>query len=148
MRDSNELKNYAPDRNVAKFAIGWIFFIVGLALTAGVIGWVLNWASVPGKIASSENVRKQWAFAYEYEESLKSAARQVCSAEKAAEAAQLPDERTQRRSQVLALEQNYSRIQAEYDARLRDAFQAKLVAPEDVPKRASELSTMKSQVCK
>lgn len=148
MRDSEELRNYTPDRNVASFTGKWIGFAIVLVLALAVVGWVIRWASVPGQVASPENVRQQWAFAYEFEESLKSAARQVCSAEKAAEAAQLPDERSQRRTQVLSLEQNYARVQAQYDARLRDAFQAKLVAPSDVPQRAPDLATAKVAVCK
>lgn len=147
MRESNELRNYGPDKNTTSFAGKWLLWIIGMVLVLGAIGWVINWASVPGEIASAENVKKQWEFAYTYEESLKSAARQVCSAERALTDAQLPDERTQRRSQVMALEQNYSRIQAEFNARLRNAFQAKLVAPSDVPETAPELSAMKSKVC-
>jgi hypothetical protein len=148
MRDSEELRNYNPDRNVASFIGRWIGFIIVAAIALGAVGWVIRWASVPGQIHSPENVRQQWAFAYDYEESLKSTARQVCAAERAVEAAQLPDERAQRRTQVTAQEQNYFRIQAQYDARLRDAFRAKQVAPSDVSRRAPELDAMKTQVCK
>jgi hypothetical protein len=98
-------------------------------------------------VTSAENVRDQWAFAYSYDEALRAAARQVCSAEKALASSTTDEERPQRRSQLMAFEENYSRIQAEYNARLRNAFEAKMVAPEDVPKHAPSLEELKLQVC-
>ncbi len=126
--------------------------IVGLTLL-GIIGfmavaWGLGWVAVPLQVTSSENVQKQWAFAYQDEESLRASAAQYCSAKKAVEIATSDNEKSQRRSQQLAIEQNYARIQAEYDAKLRNAFEAKLVRPADVPARAATLSDMVMQTCR
>lgn len=124
--------------------VGGIFLAI---IAAMAISWSLGWIAVPASIISAQNVREQWRFAYEYDESLQSAARKVCAAEKAVQDSISDEEKIQRRSHALALEQNYARIQAEFNARLRDAFQAKLVAPSDVPQRAPELHMMKNQVC-
>lgn len=126
--------------------------IVGL-VALGIIGlmaiaWALGWVAVPFRVTSSENVQKQWTFAYQYEEALRASAAQYCSAKKAVESATSDNEKSQRRSQQLAIEQNYARIQAEYDAKLRNAFEAKLVRPADVPARAATLSDMVLQTCR
>ena len=147
MRDSHELNDFRPDRNVTRFTASWVLWVVGFVVVLGILGWVIRWASVPGQVISPENVRKQWAFAYQYDESLQAAARQVCATEKATNIATDPQEKTQRRSQQLDLENNYARIEAEFNARLRNAFEAKLVAPNDVPSAALDLSAMKARVC-
>ena len=98
---------------------------IGLAIIVGVVVlvWALGWIFAPFDVTSVDNVRKQWAFAYQYDESLHAVAKQVCSAERAVKEARGDEERIQRQSQALAFEQNYARIEAEYNAKLRDAFQ-------------------------
>jgi len=122
---------------------------IGIAALVGVVvfGWAFGWFVTPLEITSAENVRKQWAFAYQYDESLKAAAMQVCSMERAVKEAQVSEERMQRQSQLLAFQQNYVRIEAEYNAKLRNAFEAKMVKPADVPNKAPSLDTLKREVC-
>jgi len=146
-----EMHAVTPTREDTSFLAKWYLWVVGLIVAASVIGgivvWVGGWAAVPAQVTSAENVQKQWAFAYQYDESLQAAARQVCSAEKGVAESSSDMERTQRRSQALAYEQNYARIEAEFNAKLRNAFEAKYVAPSDVPKRAPTLTEMKAKVC-
>lgn len=146
-----ELHGVTPTREDTSWFAKWYFWVLGIICVVGAIGFVLNWAAgwaaVPAQVASAENVQKQWAFAYQYDESLQAAARQVCSAEKGVAESSSDAERTQRRSQALAYEQNYARIEAEFNAKLRNAFEAKYVAPSDVPKRAPTLVEMKAKVC-
>jgi len=108
----------------------------------------LGWVALPFSKVSVDNVEKQWAFAYQYDESLQATARNVCSADKALSQAQGSDEQTQRRTEVMAYEQNYQRLQAEYNQKLRNAFETKYVRPNDVPNRAPELADMKLRVCR
>lgn len=136
-----------PNREITLFGLSWWLWLIGVIVVVGVTFWVLRWLSVPGQVVSPENVRAQWAFAYQYEESLRASALQVCQTEKALNSATSDSEKSQRRSQLLAFEQNYTRIQATYDGRLRDAFQAKLVKPVDVPDRAPTLEQNKARVC-
>ena len=124
------------------FGISFLIIVVAAFFT-----WLVGWVILPMRITSVNNVEKQWRFAYEYLESLQAAAQQVCTAEKAMNNATTENERIQRQTQVIALENNYARIAADYDARLRNAFEAGLVAPPDVPRQAPNLSSMKSQVC-
>lgn len=119
-----------------------IAWIGGVLLIALVFGWVFGWIAVPFQTTSASNVREQWGFAYRYEASLQASARNVCSARTAVAQATSDEERVQRRSQAMAYELNYSRIQSEYDGRLRNAFEAKLVRPRDVPAEAPDLDQM------
>jgi hypothetical protein len=112
-----------------------------------ITSFVAGWVAVPFKVFGANNVSNQWAFAYKYSEALDAAALQVCSTEKIESEATTDAERTARRSQRIALEQNYARIAAEYNARLRNAFEAKLVRPPDVPSQAPSLTSTKANVC-
>lgn len=140
-------EKYGPSREVTGFTLKWILWGGLIVIVLVVIAWGLGWLFLPGQVVSPQNVREQWRFAYEYDEKLQAAAVQVCATEKALNSATSDNERQQRRSQLLAYEQNYAKIKAEFDARLRDAFQAKLVAPADIPREASTLDAMKRQAC-
>jgi hypothetical protein len=121
-----------------------------LVVVAAVGLWVVRWLMVPADVASPENVKKQWASIYQHLEALDATAQQICSAERAvasANSASQAEEATQRRSQLMAYEQNYARIQGEYNAKLRNAFEAKHVKPSDVPDKAPALADVKTRVC-
>ena len=124
----------------------WLKVLLAFVFGAGSVGvtaWACGWVRTGAHVVSAENVKAQWQFAYDYEEDLRSAASQWCTVKKAEDtAAKAGDSNVlgQRQSQRIALEQNYARIKADYDARLRDAFRAKLVKPGDVPSRAPELT--------
>lgn len=129
--------------SVAKgITIGTVLLIV-----LAIFSWTFGWFTLPLEVTSKQNVKKQWSFVYQYDEGLKAAARKVCSAQKVLNESETTNERQQRRSHLLALEQNYARIQAEYNAKLRNAFEAKYVAPNDVPKTAPELGATLKEVC-
>jgi len=140
-----------PNRQDTKVVLAWWGWILVIGLIVGatlVVGrFAFGWFTAPVQIYSIENVREQWRFAYDYDESLKAAAQQVCIAEKAVQDASSDNEKSQRRSQQMAYETNYTRIEADFNARLRNAFEAKLVKPADVPDKAPSLSEMKKRVC-
>ena len=120
--------------------------LVAIAMLLLVTSFVAGWCAVPFKVFSADNVQEQWEFAYTYDESLSAIARQACSVKKL-EAEATGSEATQRRTQLLAIEQNYARVASEYNARLRNAFKAKLVRPPDVPEVAPSYNAKLNQVC-
>lgn len=123
-------------------------YIVGIILGIMLVSWAVGWIGTPLQVTSVDNVRKQFAFAYQYEESLNAATRQYCTARDARDRTEPNSEvRNQRETQMIAIEQNYARIAGEYDAKLRNAFDAKYVAPADVPKRAPTLNEKVTVVC-
>jgi uncharacterized iron-regulated membrane protein len=100
--------------------------------------FVLAWILFLGSIFGPGNVSAQWQFAYDNNKALAATAGNVCQARKDEAAAPAVD-KSQRTSQRIAYEQNYRRIEADYDAALANAFKAKLVKPSDVPTTAPTL---------
>jgi len=141
-------KDYEPNRGLFRLSARWVLFLVGVIILVGVISWGMGWLAVPGQVVSPQNVRVQWAWAYDTEESLGAAAIQYCAAVAALDASGTEFAREQRQTQVTFMEQNYARIAAEYNGRMRDAFRAGLVAPPDVRDRAISLEDMVLQVCR
>lgn len=130
--------------SIGKIVGGIVAAILGIML----ISWGLGWIGAPLWVTSAEHVRKQFAFAYQYEESLNATARQYCTARDARDRTEPNSEvHIQRETQVIVIEQNYARIAGEYDAKLRNAYDAKYVAPADVPKRAPTLSEKVAALC-
>ena len=121
-----------------------VFF--AFIITLWLIAFTLNWVKAPFEVASKENVKTQWEFAYERINTLNAIARQVCIAEKVKDRSR-QEALTQRETQLATYEQNYARVQAEYDAKLANAFEAKLVKPGDVPAKAPSLEATKKTVC-
>jgi hypothetical protein len=122
--------------------LGLIVKILVVVFILGCIGASVNycssWVNAGKEVVSPENVKEQWAFAYGFDESLGATARNWCSA-KQAENLAVGDAKDQRISQRLAQENLYSANAAKYDAALKNAFEAKLVKPSDVPTKAPTL---------
>lgn len=144
-----------PNRSETGSYMAWIIWGLLFILVVGVIGTVTGayaslaarWATTPAQVFSPENVRAQWQFAYDYQASLEASARNVCLFEAQVASAPTAEDRSARDSQLLATQNNYNRIAAEYNGRLADAFRAKLVRPSDVPETAPTLTQMKRSVC-
>ena len=128
-------------------AVAALLLVAGLTAGGCAVAWVAGWGGEAARVTGVENVREQWRFAYDYEESLGALASNHCSLQRQVDAETNPDTRDQRVSQLLAVEQNYHRVAAEYDAALRDKFRAGLVAPPDVPDRAPTLEGKEAEVC-
>ncbi|MGZ6005170.1 MAG: hypothetical protein ACXWLH_03380 [Candidatus Saccharimonadales bacterium] len=137
------LKRQTPLGLVLKF----VGLLIAIMVVTGILGFARGWWDTAVKVVSPENVTKQWKFAYSYDKSLTASAQQWCSVKGAEVQATDPDERSQRTSQRLAIELNYSRIQAQYDAALANAFEAKYVKPPDVPRTAPTLQDKTEVLC-
>lgn len=120
-------------------------------ILAGVGGFALLfiflWVLFLANIFSPQNVSAQWQFAYDNQKALVATAGNVCQARKDEAAQTDPALKAQLTSQRIAYEQNYRRIEAEFDAALSNAFKAKLVKPSDVPSQAPTLDQELAIVC-
>lgn len=125
----------------------FVALLIALSIFFGVIGFFSGWFSEGKRIISPDNVKEQYAQIYQDYESLQATAGNVCGLEDALESATSDEVREQRQSQLLASEQNYRRIAAEYDARWSNVFEAKVVGPRDTPTEAPDLEEMKTEVC-
>lgn len=148
---SRRLKDYDESYFSNMTPAGLFFRIVGavvvIALSLSVIGFFGGWFNAGKEIVSAKNVKAQWQFAYDYDESLDGIAVQHCTAVAAEEAETNPDFKVQRTDQRIAIDNNYERVRAEYNGRLRDAFRARLVAPSDVPDQAPTLQENVAENC-
>lgn len=140
--DEDDVKRLTPFGLGLRLLGAFLAVAVVLSLT----GLALGWFRASTQVISPDNVKAQWQFAYDYNESLKAIAGQWCTAKSAEAGAAGADEKLQRSSQRIAIENNYNRVKAQYDARLDDAFRARLVAPPDVPHRAPTLADEVTQV--
>lgn len=143
--DESWLKRQTP--------LGLFLKLVGamivVALVCGGVGWVGGWFKTGAEVVGPANVKAQWQFAYDYNESLRAIASNWCTLRKEELAVGQrgdADALNQRSSQRLATETNYDKTKAEYDGRLRDAFRAGLVAPPDVPKTAPTLQEKLAEI--
>lgn len=119
------------------FAIGMLLICIG-GLCYSLL-FLAGWLGTATDVISPDNVREQWQFAYDMQESLMSGARLVCTAQVSYDRAQTDAERQQRETQLLARIDLYNQNAARYNARMQDAFRAKLVKPDDVRDRALPL---------
>ena len=142
-KDSKNLRT----RTIFKWAAWATAVVVALGVIFGVGSFAFDWLNTGKNVVGPANVKEQWRFAYDLSESLNATARQVCIAERALKRAVTSEESSQRQSQLIAYEQTYARIQADYDARMKDAFRGKLVKPRDVPDEAPTLKETKAKVC-
>ena len=123
--------------------------LIVVAMVCGGVSWVAGWVGTGAKVVSAENVKAQWQFAYDYNESLRGIANNWCTLRKQElQAGKAGDRDTmnQRGSQRIAVEQNYERTKSEYDGRLADAFRAKWVKPGDVPNKAPTLEEKLTEI--
>lgn len=123
--------------------------LIVVSLVCGGVGWVGGWFKTGAQVVSAENVKAQWQFAYDYNESLRATAANWCSIRKAEVQAGKTGDRdamNQRSSQRLATETLFDKNKAEYDGRLADAFRAKLVRPRDVPAKAPTLQEKLTEI--
>lgn len=125
--------------------------VVVLVVVIGVVGFALGWFRAARDVVGPENVRAQWQFAYDTIENLDAIAVSVCNAEKALQQSIAGGADShiieQRRSHLLAFENNYARVANGYDGQVRDKFRGGLVKPPDVPERAPSLEAKKLTAC-
>lgn len=141
--NDDDFRDIRPDKKTTGFTMGWLIWLIlvlaAIGLIAGTVNFATSWLSQPAKIYGVENVREQWKFAYTYNQSLGAIQDQFCTADRAVADSADNVERSQRVTQRIAIENNYARVAAQYDAALQNAFEGGLVRPSDVPETAAAL---------
>jgi hypothetical protein len=132
-----------PQRGMFNPILKWLGFGLILLAIFGIVAFGLGWIGAGAQVVSPDNVRQQYAKAYDDYNALKALAGNVCDMQKAeAKASPGSTEQTQRTSQRLAYEQQYRNVKAQYDARYADIFRAQKVGPPDLPKEAPTVEQM------
>lgn len=118
----------------------WGTLLMLLAIGGLLLSFAFGWLGAAKQVVSPANVRAQYATAYSRYEALKATTCNVAAL--SAQVATTTDAgvKAQLSSQETALQQNYTRIAADYDAAYDNAFAAKHVGPSDLPRVAPTLS--------
>lgn len=134
--------NEAP----AKTSLKWVAWIVGFLILAGAIvgvaSWVSGWGSQPARIFGVDNVRKTWRDAYEKDRKLTAQAKIVCrtAQQTVANPGAFPP------GTLLAYEQTYDNLAADYDALISNKLEGGLVLPPDVARHAPTMEEKLHQI--
>lgn len=147
MGSNDEIWEDRADRVGGSFTRHPIVWIVAVLVLLGIVGFIVSWIGAAAEVVSPDNVRQQYALAYQDYNALQATAQNACVIRDAVKNATSDDEKTQRESQLLAVQTNYNNIASQYEARMQNIFQAKKVKPTDLPFQAPTESEMESQLC-
>ena len=124
-----------------------VVLVLVIGIIAGPVGLLLDWYGAGQRIVSPENVERQFRLAYDSYEGMEALAQQACNFEDLVAQASSDNERIQRQNQLVAVQNRYEQVRAQYEARYEDAFRAALVGPRDLPRDAPSLNEMQALVC-
>lgn len=133
-----------PYRKVAKWAL---ILLVAVPIVAGIGHFVFGWFSAGAEIVSPQHVKQVYAVTFDDYKALEASAQNACTLSAAVQSENDPSIRSQRQTQLIATEQNYNRIKADYDAETANIFEANKVRPAQLPLVAPTLTDMEAQVC-
>lgn len=109
--------------------LGWaIAFVVAVIALWLIIGWVTTSANV----VSAGNVKEQHTQVIQNWEAMVAAAENACTVQKSATTND-PSDPVLVENPVLAYEATFRRIKVEYERRMQNFFEAKIVAPSGYP---------------
>jgi hypothetical protein len=117
-----------------------IIMVVGLLLIPLRLG--VLWFNEGARIASPQNIRVQFATGFSYWESLVEVSQQHCNHRGLIDEAETVNERTQRRTQLVAIANQYERVKRQYNAWAEDIFRGEFVGPAVLPEAAPSLVGM------
>lgn len=117
-----------------------VFALIGAILAVGVLGSLIGlasgWWNAGVQVVSASNVKEQYAQAINEWESLKTSAFNACSAQSAETDENSP---TFVEGPELAYAATYRRSVVEYNSRMKNIFEAKLVGPSGYPREVPRL---------
>jgi hypothetical protein len=134
-------------RSVTQLGCLGVAVICVLVIGGFVISYASSWFSTGAAIVSPTNVKAQWTQGYQDIESLRALAGNYCDLRQAENDETDQFQREQRESEVLAEQQAYNRVAADYDRAYENLFEGKLVKPSDLPSRAPSLDDLVAEIC-
>lgn len=129
----------------AVFALIVAVFLLAVTLTPLTIAF--GWFQGEAQLRSFGHVRDTYREAFDDVNSMDANARQACrlDVQIATETDSLV--KTQRESQLIAIENNYDRIKGEYEAYMRDHFRGGVIRPRQLPMPYPAIEDRKQEVC-
>lgn len=140
-----------PIRTTFKWFFVLIAIVVLIALIIGVVSWIGSWGSEAGRVTGVQNTREQVTRILEDENSMVAAAENACDVKAAAKKDGDP---TLIEDPVLAYRATYRKIEARYNARMGNIFEAYVTKGNplpgtihNLPRKAPTLDQRMAQVC-
>lgn len=134
----------APRALLAAFLAIVAIFLLAVAVTPLTIGF--GWFSGEANLRSFGHVAQTYSLAFDDARALDANARQACRFQ-ALLKTETGAAKTQRESQLLAIESNYDRVKGEYDAYMEDHFRGGVIRPRQLPSPYPGLRARQAQVC-
>lgn len=120
----------------------FLLLVVTTPLTIG-----FGWFQGEAQLRSFGHVRDTYREAFDDTAAMDANARQACRLDKVIAAETDPSVKQQRQSQLLAIENNYDRVKADYEAYMRDHFRGGVIRPRQLPLPYPSLEDRKAEVC-
>lgn len=134
-REYDRLTNH-PIRTGFKWLIGIIAVCVTIALIVGAVTWITSWGAEAGRVTGVQNTREQVTKILQADADMTAAAENACEAKTAAKTAGDP---TLIEDPTLAYRATYRRIEADYNARMNNIFEAYITAKNPLPGTINQL---------
>lgn len=132
---------YKPKRTLAKWAVGIGLVLIFIALIAGIGKFACGWGNEAARIAGPQNTREQFTALYDLYENMQATAGNVCDVKNSEASVNSP---VIIEDPEFAYAAQYRRIEAEYNRRMENEFEAEwlLIHPDGLPHRAPSLDDM------
>lgn len=127
------------------FALIVAVFLLMVVTTPLTIGF--GWFSGEANLRSFEHVRQTYSEAFTDANGMDANARQACRLKAQIATETDPSVKTQRESQLLAIENNYDRVKGDYDAYMADHFKGGIIRPRQLPYPYPSLTDREAVVC-
>ena len=112
--------------------------LVVLTFIFGAVGFFDAWYLKATSTNNPQNVTEKWQFAHEFDKSLDTITINWCNAVKTKD--ETIGNNSIEQSLARAYLTEYNLVKAQYNARLNDAFEAKLIVPPNIPHSAPTLA--------
>lgn len=126
----------------------WIAAIIAVVMVVSLLLIPLRlgvlWFNEGARIASPQNIRVQFSTGFSYWESLVEVSMQHCNHQGLIKEAETTNERIQRRTQLVAIADQYERVKRQYDAWAEDVFRGEFVGPTVLPEAAPNLDKIQA----
>jgi hypothetical protein len=134
-----------PRLLIGAFAAIVAVFLLLVLVTPLTIGF--GWFHGEANLRSFEHVRQTYGEAFDDTAAMDANARQACRLDKLIASTDDPAVRSQRQTQVLAIENNYDRVKGEYEAYMSDHFRGGVIRPKQLPMPYPSIEDRKTEVC-
>lgn len=125
-----------PVRTSFKWFLGFIAVCIVIGVVIGGVMWISSWGAEAGRVTGVQNTREQVTKILQADADMIASAENACEAKTAAKTS---DDPTLIEDPTLAYRATYRRIEADYNARMNNIFEAYITAKNPLPGTINQL---------